>query len=77
MQQQKCDNAGNVVKKTRRNKEEVEKEPKNSLIKGERCKNKNLNEKADEMEKCEDAVSIITAYEEIIKTKKKHFMHCL
>ena len=47
------------------------------LIKGERYETKDLNEKANKVEKCQDAASIIRANEEIIKAKKEHYMHCL
>ena len=40
------------------------------LIKGERYETKDLNEKANKVEKCQDAASIIRANEEIIKAKK-------
>ena len=34
-----------------------------------------LNKKADNVKKYEDAVSIVRAYEEIIKTRKKNIIH--
>lgn len=50
-----------------REKTEVKKELKNSLIKGKRYETKELNEKANKAEKCQAAVLIIRAYKEIIK----------
>ena len=43
-----------IVKKTRKSKEEVKKELKNSLIEGKRYENEDLNENVDKVEKCED-----------------------
>ena len=34
-----------------------------------------VNKKADNVKKYEDAVSIVRAYEEIIKTRKKNIIH--
>ena len=45
-----------------------------SIIEGDRYKTDTLDEKACKVEKCEDAVSIARAYEDIVKTKKKNIV---
>ena len=55
-------------------KKEIKKRLINSLIKGERMETKKLNEKVSKVEKCEEATSIITKYEHIIRTKNKNIM---
>ena len=55
-----------------------EKITKTLLFKGRKNENGDLNKKkTDNAEKCEDAKSIIRAYDEIARTKKEHHMHCL
>ena len=58
--------------KTRKSKEEIRKELKDSIITGERHENKELEEKASKVKNIEDAAAVIREFEEIIKTKKEH-----
>ena len=69
MQLQKCDNVGNVVKKTRQREEEMK-----EWLKKNHHGNKDLNEKGVKNEKSGKRrrhFLIIRTYKEIIKTKKK------
>lgn len=43
----------------------------------EKHETEKLNEQVDKVEECEDAVMIIKENEEIIRTKKEHYMYCL
>ena len=70
----KC-GVGNTAKKTRKRKERVKKELRNSFIEEEKHKNKDLDEEVDKVEKCEDAAVVIREYEEIIRIKQKNIMY--
>ena len=53
-------------------KEEIKQQLINSLINSHKIETEELNEKADKIEKSEDAADIIKGYEETIRTKKKN-----
>ena len=62
-------------KKTRRlNKEEIKQQLIDSIINTDIIETEELNEKADNAEKSEDAAAIAKQYEEIIQTKKKNII---
>ena len=65
LQLRKC--GKDYAKKIRKSKEEVKEALIGSIIHRERYGNGILNEKADKVESCEDSVSIVRAYEGIIK----------
>ena len=50
-----------LFKKTKRRKEKVKKETKNSLIEREKHENDKPNKKASKLEKCEDVTAVIRA----------------
>ena len=60
----------NTKKKKRLSKEEIKKELINSMVKNDIIETGKLNEKADNIEKTEDAAAVIQAYENI-RTKTK------
>ena len=76
LQRQKCD-ASNSATKTRKSKEKIKEELQNSIIRGENFWTKYLNGKVDNVEKCKDMAAVTKEYEDIIRTKKWHHMHCL
>ena len=57
-------------KKKRKSKEEVKKELKNLFIKEDKQEKEDCNKKAHKVEKCEEKLTIIREYTEIIQTKK-------
>ena len=60
------------TKKTRRlNKEEIKKQLIDSIVNNDIIETKELHEKADKVEKPQDAADVIKEYEDIIRTKKK------
>ena len=62
-------------KKTRRlNKEEIKKQLIDSIVNNDIIETQELNEKADKVEKPEDAAAVIKQYEDIIRTKKKNII---
>ena len=63
-----------TAKKIRRlSKEEIKQQLIDSIINSDIIETEELNEKADEVEKSEDAATIIKQYKEIIRTKRKTF----
>ena len=62
-------------KKTRRlNKEEIKKQLIDSIVNNDIIETQELNEKADKVQKPEDAAAVIKQYEGIIRTKKKNII---
>ena len=60
------------TKKTKRlDKEEIKKHLIDSHVNNDTIETEELNEKADKVEKPEDAANIIKEYEEILRTKRK------
>ena len=55
-----------------KSKEELKQEFIGSLIEGERYGDDDLDEKADKVKKCEDAVYTVRTHKDIIKTTKKN-----
>ena len=45
-----------------------------SIVNNDKIETKELNEKADKVEKAEDAAAVIKQYEDIIRTKKKNII---
>ena len=58
-------------KKTRRLNKDVKKQLIESIVNSDIIENDELNKKAEEVQKPEDAAAVIKQYEEIIRTKKK------
>ena len=52
-----------LIKKTRKTKQKVKKKFEESLINGEKHENKDIEEKSDKMEKCDETLAIIGEYE--------------
>ena len=63
------------ARKTRRlSKEEIKQQLIDSIINSNIIETKELNEKADKVEKSEDAATIIKQYEETVRTKKRNIV---
>lgn len=45
-----------------------------SKVNGKKCENKNIEKKAEMVEKFDDLVAVIGEFEEIIRSKKKNFV---
>ena len=64
------------TKKTKRlSKEEIKKELIDSMVNNDIIETAELNEKADNAKKAEDATAVIKQYENIIRTKEEYYMH--
>ena len=61
---------GKVKKNTRKTMEEI-KDLEDSVLKGKKYENKELEEKARKIEKSEDAISVNREFEDIMKSKNK------
>ena len=61
---------GKVKKNTRKTMEEI-KDLEDSVLKGKKYKNKELEAKARKIEKSEDAISVNREFEDIMKSKNK------
>ena len=64
----------NTNKARRLSKEEIKKQLIDSIVNNDIIETKELNEKADKVEKAEDAAAVIKQYEDIIRTKKKNII---
>ena len=62
----------NTNKAKRLIKEEIKKQLIDSTVHNDIIETKELNEKADKVEKPEDAAAVIKQYEDIIRTRKKN-----
>ena len=64
---------GNIaIKITKRNKDEIKKDLKVSIINIEKHENKEIEERGKIVQKSEDAAEVILEFEEIIRSKKKN-----
>ena len=64
----------NTKKIRRRSKEEIKQQLIDSILNNDIIETEELNEKADKVEKPDDATAIIRQYEDIIYTKKKNII---
>ena len=65
----------NAKKTNRLTKDEIKKELISSMVNNDVIETAALNEKADRVEKLEDAIAVVRAQEDIIRTKKGYYMH--